>query len=368
MMRRSIRDRVASQSPPDWNIPTRHIVRAIAFASLMLAIALAHGESSAEVAAGANSVAVVPNDNDREWERRLRDEAPMAWAQHEEFYRHTKGSFAILHAFYPEGSSSAEPPERAEFAFNGQLIKEVDVVHKQGMDLERVMAKNDLYAFCISKRAGDPQGRFAIEWLEKVGTDAESDKRIAFQVSQTEAIAFRPWRLYAHSLSDWAKTSAFAITRVAPVDSGTAMLVRAEFRGMQIGPSGNKVTVDGYADFDPVDHWVLREYLTRWPKGGTQNVKLEYGERQGGFPILTKRITIAGTKDNYQKITESFDGVRHETVSPDEFRLSYYGLPEPDFGSPSRRWLLWLFVNAGAICLAVGFFLWWHRRKAGLTG
>jgi hypothetical protein len=333
----------------------------LGMASLLCVLACNTGGS--EPRKGARAADVVGNPN---WKQKLREEAPKAWAELEEFYRHMRGSFAISDTFFPE-NKARERQERGDFALNGDLVKEIDPVHQENINLERVMAKNDLYAFSISRRAGDAHAQFAIERLEKLGADASADKRIAFEVGQTEAVVFWPWRVNGRSLPDWMKTPPFSIKDVTPVGSGTTATVRVEFEGMRVGPDAHTVILSGYMVFNPADHWVVLECLTRWPKGGTRDAVFEYARRQDGFPLLTKRVEKGGTEKDYRMTTELLD-VHHESVPADEFHVSHYGLPEPDFRSPGRHWPVWLFINVGLACVVLGCLVWWRKRKAPAAG
>jgi hypothetical protein len=319
----------------------------------------------AEPAAGATTATPSSGTTDAVLERRLRDEAPKAWTELEQFYRHTRGSFSMSTVYSPNKIAAARS-ERGEFALNGDLVKEVDVVQKKGVSLERVMAKNDLYAFSIARRDGDPHARFAIEGLEKLGADANLDDRVAFHTGQTEAVLFWPWRINGRSLPDWVKTPPFVIKGVAPVRSGATATVRVDFEGMRVGPDAHPVTLSGYVVFDPSDHWVVRQCFTRWPEGEARDAVFEYARHEDGFPILTKRVEKGGTEKQHFDYTELLD-LRHETVPADEFRLSHYGLPEPDFREPGRRSLLWLLASVGLGCVLIGCLIWSRKYRAGVA-
>jgi hypothetical protein len=300
--------------------------------------------------------------SDSELERGLREEAPKAWAALAEHYRHVRGTFSISTIFVPE-NKAAERHETGDIALNGEFVKEIDPVQKQEANLERVLAKNAIYAFSISRRAGDPHARFAIDHLQKLGAEANVDKRIDFLAGQTEAVVSWPWRINGRTLPEWVNTPPFAIKAVKAVGSGATATVRVAFDGMRIGPDTAPAILSGYVVFDPSDHWVVREFLTRWPKGGTRDAVLEYDRREDGFPILTKRVQKAGTEKDYGMTTELLD-VHYETVPVEEFYLSHYGLPEPDFREPGRHWLLWLFASAGLGCVLIACLIWSRKYRA----
>lgn len=338
---------------------------AVLLTTVLLKFAGGRAYSAQAPAAGnANTGAVA--ETDPVIEERLRREAPKAWAELEQFYRHIKGSFS--NSGFVQQQQPPPPTDRGELAINGDHLMESQVAHQKrgNMDLERVVAKNDVYAFSISRRAGDPHARFAIERLEKIGESAAADKEIARRTEKTEALVGWPWRIYGRSLPEWEKMPGFVVKGARAVGTGEKSLVRVDFEGMDFGGSKNSKPRSGYIVFDPSDHWVVRESSFTSSTGAMGNAVCEYGRREAGFPLLTKRVEERGGP-RLRAVTTLLLDVHHEVVPIEEFHLSHYGLPEPDFTSAPSHFLLWLFLNAGFICVAIAAFLWWRRRKAGMA-
>ena len=113
-------------------------------------------------------------------------------------------------------------------------------------------------------------------------------------------------------------------------------LVRVEF---EYHPAviGNHPVHGGAVALRPSHFWVVREYQVAgvWPDGtGTISAKYEYSETDDQFPII-KRIV-----KHQQAMRSEGEDVDHEYVyeyalnraaeiSPGEFTLSAFGLPEP---------------------------------------
>jgi hypothetical protein len=293
-------------------------------------------------------------------EAKLRDEAPKAWEQLARFYDHVRGSYATSRTSVPENKSANDRmTERAEFGISGDLVKKTQEVKPKGAPLERVKAQNGVYAFSVSKRAGEEQAPFVIEWLEKMGSSPKTDERIAFESDQTKALVRLSWVVLGQSIPEWQKSSSFAITGITSTASGGC---RVDFEGMRIGPDQAPSLLGGHVVFDPADYWVVREYLVNMPKGWIRDGVYDYARGENGFPILTK-LTENWRKGSDRTVDTMTLDVRHEIVPPEEFKLSFYGLPEPNF-SRSGSYALWLaLISAGIGCVII-FLLVRRKRMA----
>src|SRR5206468_1311660 len=117
------------------------------------------------------------------------------------------------------------------------------------------------------------------------------------------------------------------------------------------------------------NQWAIREFqITNSLNGTSHNFKMEYSEHRNGTPILaTRRVLL---KDSAGEVFEdsvaTVEGIQRN-VSPDEFRLSYYGFPEPDFAGPRKTWSMWLYLSLGLISVAIAALFRWRKNKAERT-
>jgi hypothetical protein len=164
---------------------------------------------------------------------------------------------------------------------------------------------------------------------------------------------------------DWVRDRNFVITRSEPLPSASTL--RIHFKANI--PNDVKV---GHLDVDPLHSYRISGYdchVSNPQSEQDRKGRLEY-ENGPGVPVLkgmTEETPLAKMKKGHsisaRTITTymvKYDGA----ISDDEFRLSYYGLPEP--GGPAKkpvRWYLWILCAAGA-CATMAFALRYMRRRA----
>ena len=129
---------------------------------------------------------------------------------------------------------------------------------------------------------------------------------------------------------------------------------------------------DGYFICDPSNQWAvvesswIYESLTDKSKGRL-TFNREFQSKVGNVPIATKLTT------SYESLDKAIDGFRRETiwtneiksrdVPVEEFYLSHYGLPEPNFGkSWLGTWGWWMI--AGIVFIVVGSIVAERRRQS----
>ncbi len=160
-------------------------------------------------------------------------------------------------------------------------------------------------------------------------------------------------------MSDVVSGEGFQIERIEEHSSDEQELVRVEF-----DPGKAFLFRDAYVICDPLREWAFIEY--GWTSQILQKqVLLEYGDTTNGVPIVT-RMNETGTwidqPENVDTVVMTQE-ILDTNVSDDVFRLSAYGLPEPNFErSSSTTWLVYLI--GGAICLAVAY---WIRQRQQTT-
>jgi hypothetical protein len=158
---------------------------------------------------------------------------------------------------------------------------------------------------------------------------------------------------------------------VSAVTSGSKELVRVEFEYLIDDPVRKKKErfTDGFLVCDPARQWVLTEcgankynFINKFTSVLTR--VLEHGEAIGEMPVATKVIqTTRSPDDRYKREAVITLRIISRDVPEEEFYLTHYGLPEPNFG---RSWFgtwVWYLIG-GIVCIVTGAILI-RRRKTG---
>jgi hypothetical protein len=125
---------------------------------------------------------------------------------------------------------------------------------------------------------------------------------------------------------------------------------------------------------DPENYWCIKEYVvTR--DFGTVEATLEYGDKIAGFPVVRERTGLLIDKDTDKTFHKGILKVlrlARSSASESEFRLSAYGISEPDLDTlrsgrfhQGRALLYVSFASIGAV---LAFFLWKKRRRERADG
>jgi hypothetical protein len=230
--------------------------------------------------------------------------------------------------------------------------------------------RNDKYAFSLERTSDGV--RTSLQFVEQIGIDPSVDARIAAMEETPRAIALAGYYLWTEPLSKVVESDAFTITRAYDMPSGAEELIRVEFEYIFEDAARKRKHrfTDGFLVCDPAKEWVLTEY------GGTNynlinkstkvlTVVLECAETIGGMPIATKVTQTDSSLDgNYKGESILTMEITDRNVPEEEFYLSHYGLPEPNF---ERSWLgTWGWYLIGGIgCIVVGAITirWRNTRR-----
>ena len=244
--------------------------------------------------------------------------------------------------------------------------------NKRGIDSYQV--RNGSYAFSIWRTSEG--GPTTLQFLEQLGVNPTFDSKIAAIEKQARCIALGGFHLWGDPLSQLVQGNDFKIQRVYAVqaDDGNK-LVRVEF-DHEINDPIERVHIAYLNSFlicDPDNEWALTEYgcthenYIHNKNSGMRHVRLEYGDPVLGVPIAKKAeetITLTRMPGNTMQVTYSVEVISPDEVPEEEFYLSFYGLPEPNF---SRSWVgpwLWYLI-VGAVCLGVGAIILKRRKARG---
>lgn len=258
-----------------------------------------------------------------------------------------------------------EIEEISTVAIHGPLGLKASTGHGKNTSVEFVTARNDKYAFRI--RRSPANTKYSIEFLQELGGDSDLDSLIKDADLEARAFFIIPWMVFRVPISQLVKSPDFRVRKISRVDSNGIEAVRIDFDHLTDDPNRKMERLsDAYLVCDPANGWGLREYCATLHHGGIVQHIIEFGAQIDSVPITSKFTSV-------YSVPKSTSVVRHtvmaaeevsEDVSDDEFYLSHYGLPEPNFErSFFGRWV-WL-LGSGIACLIAARFLI-KRRAANL--
>lgn len=278
-----------------------------------------------------------------------------------------RGRFAYSYSAEGEDAFDKNETRTYEVAIRATSGLETGLRKKSGNVFFR--ARNEDYAFELQRTTeGD---RTSLQFVEQIGSDPAVDAKMEAMADRPRAYVFTAFWLWEDPLYRLIESKSFRIDRVYSVTSGGADLVRVEFDYRVNDPSRDldyHIT-DGYLVCDPAREWALTEY------GGTEHdfitkdtlvrsVVLEYGEMVDGVPIAAKTsMTMDSLERDYKgKIVWTSEIISRD-VPEEEFYLTHYGLPEPNFDQGWFGAWAWYLI-AGIGCLIVSAMIL-KRQKAG---
>lgn len=226
---------------------------------------------------------------------------------------------------------------------------------------------NPEYFFAISRQG--EVGNYTLQALEKHGESQAMDERRSRRVKKVLITVPGIWTVLGEPLSSWVNSSGFELTGIKEVDYEGEKLVRVDFVHRTEKVIGMLYRVDNaYLVCDPGRRWAVRECAADVlsVSGKLSNKQWEKRELLGlpnGFPIVstfTRTTEWIESPGNIDKSVQTAE-VLASDVPEEVFRLSHYGLPEPNFGG---RWFgPWVWYLIGGIgCIVVGVLI---RRKFG---
>lgn len=229
-------------------------------------------------------------------------------------------------------------------------------------DKEEVFGANAKYSFHLIRQN---DGWLLASWdtnrLAKFSPGEHSVERmVAIHVLGHMSLIDEP-------LLDVVNHPTFAIRNTQHIEQGRRVKVNFSYTSKWHGMDLNK---PGWMILDPRQWWCLRE-LNIAHLNGIVETEYEVENSPAGLPNLKSRRTYFHTPDHFeQHIVETCDIYEDANVPDSEFRLSAFGLPEPEgiVWPRETNWWLWFGLLAGAIALiALGRFLWRRQRSKQLA-
>lgn len=264
-----------------------------------------------------------------------------------------------LKAEYKRQGHDYEKPRVAEVncSMRGTFGLTTDVSPR---GIETVAARNGDYAFRISRATAAKS--YGLVFLERLGDNPVYDKRIQEEYDEACCHALGAWYFNSEPVLHIVESPSFQIKKIAVEEQDGVELVRIEFDRLYTDIEHRPWNFsDAYLLCDPERHWALREYGYTWVDGRRQRTTVTFGKGNEGFPLaekITRRETQKdGVTVSRQDITVE---ILSDNVPKEEFYLSHYGLPEPNF---ERGWFgMWVwYLIAGIICLGVAAIIMKRR-------
>jgi len=231
-----------------------------------------------------------------------------------------------------------------------------------------IICKNDQYAFSLFK---DKEAQsFVLVYAGQLGDDPRTDKIIKQEEQKAQQLFTGPWTVAGEYFPDLASKPGFRFLDVKEVEQNGRKLIRADFEYLvEENERYNPSLYDAYIICDPALRWAIVEQgVTRkYSKIGSEirhTITINDIKLYEGIPLGEK--TISATKwvhKNGETDLTTISREMSEDVLEEEFYLSHYGLPEPNF---EMRWSSsWLFYLLTVLfCFGVGYWVYRQRSSA----
>jgi hypothetical protein len=193
-----------------------------------------------------------------------------------------------------------------------------------------------------------------------------------------------PWLLYPRATNtffpDWIADDCFVINSIEPAADGITRInfFHDESRRRKLDKDAATTIRSGYFDVVPSHKYRIAGYRfeikTKYSEGAETGT-MEYASDQDDLPVLQRWIsespnmksTIYGSGSF--RYVESFSIDYNRDMAEDQFRLSYYGLPEPvgvAWQKPTPTYI-WILAGAGMCAILAVGFRYIARRKFRAT-
>lgn len=244
----------------------------------------------------------------------------------------------------------------AEFALCNESIMSRG---ERGDGVHFVLAENPDYGFHLVE-APDSEA-YVLQALQQTGSiNPELEDAIQKQRQMATAPMYGAWSFLGTPMWEVVEGDGFRVEEIEEIVQEGRQLVRVEF------DPGDAFALDrAHVICDPENQWAFFEI--GWTSAIFQKTSnFEYGERVNEVPLVT-RMSDTGTwiekPDNIDTVIMTQE-IIDKSVSPDVFRLSSYGLREPNF---ERSWYsgTWLtYLLGGLACFGVAYWLRQRRLAA----
>jgi hypothetical protein len=243
-----------------------------------------------------------------------------------------------------------------------KFIKQFEVV--DGIETLKVL--NTEYAFVLTRLT---KGRYSLVGIDQLGLGKSIvDEEIGREAAQARLNLLASYNFFAHPIWDWVRDPRFKLTKLeSSSDEAGSERFFVEFSySSQSRQPGRPVTVfdlgieRGYLIFAPQKGWKMVECSRGLHPNSTVEFSVtiqandDHPSNQLGFYDYAVYRSYDHSKETHGEMGR-FTRLEssYAPIPKEEFYLSFYGLPEPNFGL--NRYWVWILglVVAGIGCLAV---------------
>lgn len=235
-------------------------------------------------------------------------------------------------------------------------------IDRQGMEFVR--AKNGEYAFALKRSPLSKSKTYSLSLLERLGVNPEIDQKMEAAAADYASSVLRTWYFSTETVVQIIESPTFRMKKIATIQSNEAELVRIDFDRLLPDPQKRSYSYsDAFMICAPDHYWALTEYGgTSFDGELTFRTTITSRDLIDGFPIPETIVhVISNLKDSKSFKSVITTEVTRRDVPKEEFYLSHYGLPEPNF---RRGWFgtwAWYLV-AGVACFCAALIFRRHKQ------
>lgn len=282
---------------------------------------------------------------------RFESEAPQAWAHWKEMLRDQQYSVEIVTYSHRGGVQNGE--YRKSFCRAGSRTLSNLVLPATGKVPAREIAwgRNDSYYFVIKQTDGAPWT--VMDFGRPDQRPADTEKRYPNE----DRSQYAQFTIEGVPLEQLVSDPTFVVESVADQSPKDEFQVRFQSR---VGPDEWTTITGGTLSFQPQKYWLLGGYDLQLQSrtAGTASARMTYREL-GSLPVV-EQWSLDYQFEGDEPIRNLHELTWSDNACPDEqFTLSHFGLPEPEFDSTQRgrSWRPWFFYASLAFLAVVAILI-----------
>jgi|GEM_PF-2906400 len=305
-----------------------------------------------------------PTDAGSIWRQRLQREASQAWEKYHNAIKSLQFAVRI---------SSREQDKLT-------MLKRVEVNHIDDRTIVTVEQELPREQRGLRRTVVNPEYAFELELVRKQASwrllriiPGDQIEQLSLALDPKNALTYyrAAYVPFWAAIYDTLTHPNFSIKRVAYVDKAKGQRLRIEFEHTFHASSGD-VTKQGWLLLDPGKYWVITEgeVSNDW---AVSRARLEYEDTPNGFPLL-QRIEKDTWYPQLEKQATAEWAFEYWEKGPvrgeEEFRLSYYGFPEPEElrgHKPTPWWLYILLAGLALVIVSFAIYAWRRHRRAAFA-